>query len=447
MGSSRTITLFYECPEVDRRPDSFVFSMLVHGVVCGVLSFGIMDAAAIKDPVMTDRYVMRRLELRQAQPGLRRSSDSRNDYPQWRPGPYVHSASAKATSPPVQLPRLKTGPQTVVQPDLRSDLTLAQEIPIPKVVIWRPARTPALAIVPPPSQKRAAADAAPSLDLPNEEEHLAELRVSPASLSVHPQAMLPSTTTPLTVRAPEGLQSAPLTTSQRSSDPAPAAVMTLSEIYMPEGTVTLPPVNESAPAPSSGPASKEQGNGEAVQAGDFGKPVAAMGSDKKADSGFGAAEGLSTERITLPKDGQFGAVVVGASLEEQYPEIGELWTDRLAYTVYLHVGLSKSWILQYSLPPSEDAKSAGTMSRIDPPWPYVIVRPNIPSGGINGDALMIHGYVNETGGFEGLAVVFPQEFRLGRYVLDALQQWHFRPAIHAGQPAKAEVLLIIPEVE
>jgi hypothetical protein len=149
----------------------------------------------------------------------------------------------------------------------------------------------------------------------------------------------------------------------------------------------------------------------------------------------------------LPKDGQFGVVVVGSSLAEQYPEIAELTSGRLTYTVYLHVGLAKNWILQYSLPRSSDAASAGSSSRIQAPWPYNIVRPDILPGEINADALMIHGFVNEQGRFEGLAIAFPQEFARGQFVLDALQQWQFRPAIQNGQTSTVEVLLIIPEMQ
>src|SRR5580704_5598480 len=98
MGSSRTITLFYECSDVDRRPDPFVISALMHAIVCAVLSFGILDAAAIKDPLQTDRYVLRQLELHQAQPHPRRSSDSSIDYPQGRAGSNSHPASAKSTA-------------------------------------------------------------------------------------------------------------------------------------------------------------------------------------------------------------------------------------------------------------------------------------------------------------------------------------------------------------
>jgi hypothetical protein len=148
----------------------------------------------------------------------------------------------------------------------------------------------------------------------------------------------------------------------------------------------------------------------------------------------------------LPKDGQFGAVVVGSSLVEKFPETAEIMSGRFTYTVYLHVGLPKSWILQYSLPRSADGASAGNSTRIQAPWPYNIVRPNILPGEINADALMIHGFVNQQGRFEGLAIAFPQEFPQGQFVLDAIQQWQFRPAMQNGQISTVEVLLIIPEM-
>jgi hypothetical protein len=153
------------------------------------------------------------------------------------------------------------------------------------------------------------------------------------------------------------------------------------------------------------------------------------------------------QRITLPKDGQFGVVVVGSSLEEKFPETAELWSGRMAYTVYLHVGLAKSWILQYSLPRSAEAAAGGNIARIDAPWPYNIVRPNIPPGEINADALMVHGIVNRSGRFEELSVAFPPDFAQSQFVLDALEQWQFRPAMQDGQPAAVEILLLIPEVQ
>jgi hypothetical protein len=149
--------------------------------------------------------------------------------------------------------------------------------------------------------------------------------------------------------------------------------------------------------------------------------------------------------VTVPKDGRFGSVIVGDSLQDRYPEIADVWSGRLTYSAYLHVGLAKSWILQYSLPRSADAASAGTVARLDAPWPYNIVRPNLEPGSIDADALMIHGFVNQTGRFEALSIVFPEGFPKAQFVLAALQQWQFRPASQDGQSARVEVLLIIPE--
>jgi hypothetical protein len=136
---------------------------------------------------------------------------------------------------------------------------------------------------------------------------------------------------------------------------------------------------------------------------------------------------------------------VGSSLEEKYPETAELWSGRLSYTVYLHVGLAKSWILQYTLSRADNAAAAGNIARIEAPWPYNIVRPNIAPDAIDADALMVHGFVNQAGRFEALTVAFPPQFAQAQFVLNSLAQWQFRPATQNGQNVKVEVLLIIPE--
>ena len=138
-------------------------------------------------------------------------------------------------------------------------------------------------------------------------------------------------------------------------------------------------------------------------------------------------------QITLPKDGHFGAVVVGDALEDQYPEAAGAWSGRIAYTVYLHVGLAKSWILQYSLPREADASAGGTVARLDAPWPYDIVRPNLAPGSVDADVLMIHGFIDPSGRFQGLSVAFPPDFpqrpvRARRAAAMAI------PARHAGWP-------------
>jgi hypothetical protein len=56
--------------------------------------------------------------------------------------------------------------------------------------------------------------------------------------------------------------------------------------------------------------------------------------------------GESITHIALPKNGKFGVVIVGSEPVEEYPEAHAAWAGRLAYSVYLHVGLAKNWILQ-----------------------------------------------------------------------------------------------------
>ena len=140
-------------------------------------------------------------------------------------------------------------------------------------------------------------------------------------------------------------------------------------------------------------------------------------------------------------------MLVGVSLTDKYPESADVWGGRMAYTVYLHVGQAKSWILQYSLPRAAEAAQGGSLSHLDAPWPYDLIVPAITPGTLDADALMVHGFVTSTGRFETLAVVFPTDFPQARFVLEALKQWQFRPATQGGQIAKVEVLLIIPDIE
>ena len=162
--------------------------------------------------------------------------------------------------------------------------------------------------------------------------------------------------------------------------------------------------------------------------------------------GSSAGNNAST-RITLPRNGQFNSVVVGDQLSESYPETEEVWSGRIVYTVYLHVGLAKSWILQYSRPRADDAASAGVVGRLDAPWPYDIVRPDLAPGAVDADALLVHGSIDPSGRFDSLHIVFPPDFPQSEFVLKALAQWQFRPAQQNGQAVRVEVLLVIPGVE
>jgi hypothetical protein len=272
--------------------------------------------------------------------------------------------------------------------------------------------------------------------------------------------VFPATTSPIVVHGPTPVKMAPVTVSQKVALPTPAAVMSISDLRMPDGTATLPPVNQTEVQSELGALlpgqasvgktpSRVGGKGNDAASGDSGEPNSVAGARSGSGSGNGAGagadDGLTTQQFTLPKNGQFGAVVVGASLEEEFPEMSGIWNERVAYTVYLHVGLAKSWILQYSLPRADEVAEGGAIARLEAPWPYNIVRPNLSPNAINSDAVLVHGYVTQTGKFESLGIAFPPEFQQAQFVLDALNQWQFRPAARNGQTERVEVLLIIPE--
>lgn len=495
MTSPRTITLFEEHPDLARSHTSFAASILIHGSFIALVAFAILYTPRIDHRVMLNRYTLRQLDLRTPDQLARRSAAGQVSYPgPWPKAPAAAAGGkqiAQAAVLPV-IPHVHHGPQTLMQPDLKTDVTLQQLTPVPQVVLWKPATQPVAKIVAPLPAKPPTANVAPTLRAPNHETNLADISISSVPLPSLKQVIPPSTTAPLVVHGPQPVPSTPATVSQPTATPTPAAVLSLSDVKMKNGTATLPPVNEVAATSTTGafslspgtakaptaagngnPANKAPNNGSAMAntapASSNGAHAGANAANTPAASGAGAgstaagqgqapglqAQGgnagadqgnvLTVTQIALPKDGHFGSVIIGASIEDQFPEVTDVWKGRMAYTVYLHVGLEKSWILQYSLPRSADAQEAGAVAHLEAPWPYNIVRPNLAPDSLDTDALMIHGYVNDSGHFETLSVVFPPQFPQASFVLDSLEHWQFRPASQNGQVAKVEVLLIIPE--
>ena len=463
MNSSRTITLFSERPEVSQRPASLLVSLVAHAAAISLLSFGIIYTPEMNDRVVPKRYSVRHLDLHTPQLQAKRSAGMGMAYPgpvakDEKPAPGKKAAAEEAVLR--ETANAEIGHQTLVQPDISEPVKPKVETPVPTVVIWSPKKEQLNKIVAPLPQPATAAEVKPSVNAPNEEINLADLGVSSTDHPTDRLPVFPTTTSPIVVHGPKMLQMAPVTTSVSKEQPTPTAVMSLSDLRMPDGTATLPPVNLTTDKSESGAikpgeaargsrADQPGGTGNTPAAGNSGEPVAVAGNQSGTrpgpSTGSGTGEGLTTNQIALPKDGQFGAVVVGASLEEKYPEMSGVWNDRVAYTVYLHVGLEKSWILQYSLPRDSAAADAGNVTRLEAPWPFNIVRPNLSADAINSDAVLVHGFVNQQGRFESLAIAFPPEFPLAQFVLDSLNQWQFRPAARDGQTERVEVLLIIPE--
>jgi hypothetical protein len=465
MRSSTTISLFSAQPELNQKPYSFMVSALTHSAVIGLLLFGVMSAPQVKTPVLAERYTVRHLDLQSLDSEMERAAESAvddmrlHDKAQTPPS----GGSPEAQQPLMrQFDQAKLARQTLVQPDVPKPLTLPVDISLPSVVIWNAANTPAKAIVAPLPQKPPVANVKPSMQKPNEEVLLANVAIPAAKLPSMNQILLPRTTAPLVVQGPKPTPPAPITTAAGSAHSTSATVMSLSNNRMAKGVVNLPPVNMTASSNSQGSlmqgqannssqtgqghgnvASKSGGSGEGQHPGNSSN---SGGAGQGSKIGFGQGGQFSTVHITRQQDGKFGAVVMGSSLVEKYPETAELWNGRVSYTVYLHMGLAKSWIMQYSIPRSGGAAGAVGAAHIEAPWPFSIVRPNIAPGSIDADALMVHGFVNQAGRFESLAVAFPPQFAQAQFVLNSLAQWQFRPATQNGQNIKVEVLLIIPDM-
>jgi hypothetical protein len=268
--------------------------------------------------------------------------------------------------------------------------------------------------------------------------------------------LIASTTSPVALEEPEPQQMAPSTTSQASATAPSAAALSLSDLRMPEGTVTLPPANETAPnlaptTPTPGISPDSLHAGEDNHAGNSadaapgqGDPTATNGSASAAAPGDGAGNEPSDDHISLAKNGHFGVVVVGSTLAEEYPDLLQIWGGRVAYTVYLQIGKATSWILQYSLAPSSGLVPQDNVASLEAPWPYEIVRPHMIPLLLDADAMVLHGVVNRAGRFESLAVVYPARAPQGTLVLNSLAQWQFRPARQNGAATAVEVVLVIP---
>jgi hypothetical protein len=446
-------------------------SVLLHGLVFGIAILTMLKSPRIDDRSVTRRYMTRVVKLQGIQPQLHWSPASGTPQPAAKS--QMHAARTggqSAAAAPKSLAYQTSAAMTLIQPDVEQKTPPLIKVPIPMVVMWTPPKMPVQKIVPLPSQPTAVANVHPSLAMPNRELHVSSVELSSTSFVSATIPVPASTTSPITVPGAQ-VPHVPATAISQSEHATPATVLSVSDVLPTQGIIALPPANQVAAASSSDAfvpgrpnSSSTTGNGTAVDkqngsgsegtSGDRGDQSAAAtgqaggngtetSSNSESDSGAASGGGPTITRIHRPHDGHFGVVVVGASTAEEYPETVGAWADRLAYTVYLQVGETKNWILQYCLPRVQLA--ASDAGRPDAPWPYDIVTPHLAPGDSDADALLVHGFIDAEGKFEKLAIVFPAEFPQAKFVLSALQQWQFRPAAQNGKSTAVEVLLIIPE--
>ncbi len=428
-ASDRDLVLFESATPPRQGTVTFIGSLVVHALAGALLCF----ALAYKPPnsrVITERYNLRQINLEM----LAELEQMRVPHPDPlnTPVPNKPKLTAPAPSHSIKTPVEKLHP--LIQPDLPNMVKMVQQIPVPRIVLWS-ANNKVVQKITPPTIKRPAANAIPVLDRPNQELKVSDVAISSNNQLALKSQVIPSTTLPVADR--NAIQVQQLSSvSQIAAAPTPAAILSLSDIQLQKGTAELPPVSAAPKSDAHNGLAPGQGKNASVANGN-GSANSEAGGDPLTE--------LTVTPLSLSQEGHFSAVIVGNDLAEQFPELAGLWAGRATYTVYLRVGLPKAWTLQYGLPRDAKPAAAGAVTRLEAPWAYSIVRPNLPPGSINADALMIHGFINAAGKFENLSVAFPQPFPIAPFVLHALQQWQFRPATRDGQAAKVEVLLIIPE--
>lgn len=461
MRSSRPISLFADRTPEPRPPGAYLVSFLVHGTVVGMIAYGVIFAPRINMKAAADRYIVRDVDLSRPEILVPPVPKDSGQTPSPKPDHTTpHGKLAAPSSSLRKLERRLLAERTVLQPDVRLNKLLLQA-QLPSMLIWSAQRPKVALITPPQPRKLPTSTVQPSIERPNMEVKLADIPISSTTFATAKPMPAPGSSSPIVIQGPDPSDFVPETSSNVSIAPSSASIMTLSDVEMNQGRTAIPPANQTAPgdpngalAPGHSGHAARAGNGDPNSKGleangqhSQGTPGNTGGNSGKSGTGSGEGEGsgVTFTRVNVPHDGQFGFVVVGSALTEQFPQTAAFWgSSRLVYSVYLHVGLSRNWILQYSLPTSADA-GGGKLPHLEAPWPFYIVRPDVDATYVNANALMIHGYVTVGGRFEALSLSFPPGFTEAQAVMQALQQWQFRPATENGQKARVEVLLIIPQ--
>lgn len=487
MRSSYPISLFSAAPRREGGPSAFAVSIVAHGVLFALLFLSVKHVSVIEEKPL-NLTAVRLLDVQQQpaaalqwvpQQSAKLHTGQAARHAMALGGRRGVSAFARMATVPKTFQPQRKAPQTLIQPDIPPVTRVLPPIPVPQAVVWTAGEVTRRTIVPPTPQPLGAIPVHPTLEKPNHELAPAEISLSSTPFETKAPLPAPGTTMPIQVDGPQPARQMPQTASVDKQAPTASRVISLSELKLQTGTAALPAINEVAPGDNAGPlapgdavsqaggmpgtgtGSLRNGTGMGHAAGSGGDngagATAANGANTGMENGksgrgasgpgFTVMDGSATnsiagntgppEHISLPKNGQYGMVVVGAEPQEDVPETTGLWGGRMVYTVYLQTDTPQNWILQYSLP---STSSDPPTDKLDAPWPYDMMRPNLGKY----DIVLVHGYIDENGRFGQLMVAYPPRYPKADMLLRNLKQWAFRPAMLNGMATRVEVLLVIP---
>ncbi len=148
-------------------------------------------------------------------------------------------------------------------------------------------------------------------------------------------------------------------------------------------------------------------------------------------------------RLSFPRDGQNQLFLTGNSVLTYHPEFASHHKSKIVSTVYINIGLKKTWSLEYSAP-SLPADAPKEEAALNSPWPYEIYRPDNVSVPPDLDAILVAGVLGPSGRLEDLQLLLPSDWQGKESLLRALSCWRFRPAARGSQVTAVDVLFVIP---
>ena len=138
----------------------------------------------------------------------------------------------------------------------------------------------------------------------------------------------------------------------------------------------------------------------------------------------------------MPRNGNYEVVVTQNA--GVIPGSADFLRGRPVYSVYLHAGDKKDWILQYCLPASDEAPRKnsvvvllGDLAPVGGPYAVVMLRPAVTFAAPDIRYAMVHGFINTDGHFEQLNEVGDRALKNMAELLQALAGWEFpRPELY-----------------
>ncbi|HWC98105.1 MAG TPA: hypothetical protein VG456_15200 [Candidatus Sulfopaludibacter sp.] len=153
-------------------------------------------------------------------------------------------------------------------------------------------------------------------------------------------------------------------------------------------------------------------------------------------------------RILHPAGGNFDVVIMQSATRADLSDVGSILTGNPVYTVYLPVGDTREWVMEYCVPAAENAKNnpyevyVGDAAPLAAPYPIATVIPNSILGQAHRENIVFHGYLTVNGSFRNIEP--RDQSALSHQIAPLLTQWKFRPALKDKVPAEIEILLVVP---